>query len=160
MNIIEWFAEVTEGRSITRIAKDSGLFQSTVSRQLNSRSLTPETVVAIARAYKQDVIDALVILGLINDDDIRFRHAKSSLEEATDAEIALEVWKRMGDIDAIPAGSNDFQLLNLPLQVPGYGEDAGDLTDGEKSLPYAALDTDISPEAETAELEARKTRRD
>ncbi|CRH92711.1 Uncharacterised protein [Chlamydia trachomatis] len=49
----------------------------------------------------------------------------------------------------------------VPLTpFPGYGEDAGDLTDGEKSLPYAALDTGISPEAETAELEARKALRD
>lgn len=97
MDITTWFKEVTRGDSVNAAAKLSGLNQPTLARQINAGALSPESVVAVARAYDADVIQGLIVAGLITKADVRKHDLKVVLEDLTDAQIANEVWRRLGD---------------------------------------------------------------
>lgn len=97
MTITEWFADLIGDDSVNAAAGKADINQSTLSRQLNAGRLSPEMVVPLARAYGADVIDALVVHGLISPEDVQKHAVRAALADATDAEIADEVWKRLND---------------------------------------------------------------
>ena len=93
--IMKWMQSTTDGQTVNAIAERSGLVGSTLSRQVKSGALTPETVVAVARAYHADPIEALLILGLITKDDVRRHGARALLESLSDRQLSDEVWSRL-----------------------------------------------------------------
>lgn len=95
MDIMKWFRTVTQGDSVNAAAKAAGLNQPTLSRQVNAGTLSPESVVAIARAYDADPLEGLIILGLITEDDVKRHGAAVILSDLTDKMLADEVWDRM-----------------------------------------------------------------
>lgn len=95
MDIMKWFRTVTQGDSVNAAAKASGLNQPTLSRQVNASTLSPDSVVAIARAYDADPIEGLIILGLITEEDVKRHGATVILADLTDQMLANEVWDRM-----------------------------------------------------------------
>lgn len=95
-NIAEWYEATVDGASVNAVAQKAGLVQTTLSRQVKSGQFSPETVVAVAVAYGRDVLDALVVAGLITRDQIRDHGVRVTLAEVADAEIAAEVMRRMG----------------------------------------------------------------
>lgn len=95
MSIQAWYAATVRDDSENQVAIRSGVVQRTLNRQLAAGRLSPETVVAVARAYGQDVLDALVTVGLITDQDIHAHGVREALEAATDREIAALVYKRL-----------------------------------------------------------------
>ena len=60
MGIMEWYAATVADDTANAVALRAGLVQSTLARQIKAGQLSPEVVVAIARAYRADVLDALV----------------------------------------------------------------------------------------------------
>lgn len=97
MDTIDWYTETTDGDTTNAVATKAGLVTTTLARQLERQKLTAETVAAIAGAYGRDVLDALVIAGLITNEQIDRHAARATLGAATDKEIADEVWRRMND---------------------------------------------------------------
>lgn len=97
MDTVQWFKTTTGGDSVNAAAKASGLNQPTLARQINGGALSPESIVAIARAYNADAIEGLIISGLITEADVSRHGAQTLLESITDRMIANEVWRRMAD---------------------------------------------------------------
>lgn len=95
----EWIARVagttTWGLSVNAVAETAGLVQSTLSRRLAGEGLSAEQVIAIARAYRADVIDALVELGFMTEEDLVRPAAAATLADASDEEIVAEVGRRI-----------------------------------------------------------------
>lgn len=95
----EWIARVagttTWELSVNAVAETSGLVQSTLSRRLAGEGLSAEQVIAIARAYRADVIDALIELGFVTEEDLVRPAAAATLADASDEEIVAEVGRRI-----------------------------------------------------------------
>ncbi len=83
-----------ESASVNAVASKSGVVQTTLNRQVKANALTAETVVAVARAYHADVLNALVACGLITRDEIRAYGVRATLREALDIELADEIVRR------------------------------------------------------------------
>lgn len=94
MSKLDWYRGVVKDASINAVAARSGLVQSTLNRQIKAEALTPDVVVAVARAYGVDVLDALVANGVLTEDDIRSHWARVALADLTDIELAAEVIRR------------------------------------------------------------------
>ena len=95
MNTIEWYENTVGDTSENSVATKAGINQRTLNRQLKAGRLTAETVAAVAAAYDRDVLDALVIAGLITREQIKRHGVRAALEAATDQELSDEVWRRM-----------------------------------------------------------------
>jgi len=97
-DLVEYFRIQTQERSVRAIALRAGLDQSTLNRQLNgTTSLTVETVVAIARAYKLDFADTFVAVGFITADEARNFSRRYSLSQFDDRDLAREMLRRVND---------------------------------------------------------------
>lgn len=94
---MKWFADVTNGDTTNAVASRAGLVGSTLARQLKADTLTPETIVAVARAYKSDPIEGLIVAEFITEAEVRNHTADMILRELDDRIIANEVWRRMAD---------------------------------------------------------------
>lgn len=108
MDAMQWYAEAVKDASQNQVALTAHLNQSTLSRQLAAGRLTAETVAAVARAYGKDVLDALVMVGLITAEDIRAHGIRVALGEVTDRELAALVWSRL-------SGAGDHPELSEPI---------------------------------------------
>lgn len=97
MNAEKWYEAAVKGASVNAVAQKSGIAQTTLNRQVRTGKITPETIVAVAVAYGRDPIDGLITSGLITTEQIRSHGVRAALADATDAEIADEVWKRLND---------------------------------------------------------------
>lgn len=97
MDTVTWFREVTGGDSVNAAAKAAGINQPTLARQINAGTISPENVVAVARAYNADPIEGLIIAGLITEAEVRAHGADVLLAALDDRIIANEVWRRMAD---------------------------------------------------------------
>lgn len=160
MNETQWYDETVGGDSENAVAKKARINQRTLNRQRKSGRLSAETVVAVADAYGRDVLDALVILGLITREQIRRHGIREALAAASDEEIAEEVWKRLtdgrehGPFDETPNGSRPS-----PIHPVGGGAEvptaAGTVSDDEieeaKRLPYAARERTPGPDSQDVE---------
>lgn len=126
MDITQWYGRVAGSQSINSIAALAGLNQSTLNRQLKAGRLEPELVVAIARALREDVLDALVIQGLLNADDLDRHAPRKALNEATDSEIVEEVSRRLGVAHSI---------FDEPIEQPASLELIADGKETPSGLP-------------------------
>lgn len=95
MNIAKWYERVAGSHSVNAVAGIAGINQSTLNRQLRSGRLEPELVVAIARAFNEDILDALIIQGFLTREDVEKHDSRTTLEQATDKEIVAEIERRL-----------------------------------------------------------------
>lgn len=137
MDAKSWIKRVTNEAPAT-VAKKLGITPSTLDSQMKSANgLKPEVVVQIARAYKADVIAALVELGLLEPSDIGAEVDLSEAEhlawlqdetKATDAVLLAEIGRRF---EARRAAGNDDE----------GGVAAAPSNPGPKTGPAASLPT-------------------
>lgn len=100
MDIENWYKKTTKDDSMLTVAEKAGITQSTLYRQMKSGALSPEVVVAIARAYGVNVLHALVTSGLLTTDEIKDAAPALKaiqLEEYTDLELAEEIYRRVAN---------------------------------------------------------------
>lgn len=100
MNTIEWIEEVRGTNTYNAVCERAGITPSTLTRQLTRGRIGHVEMVKIARSHNRNVLDALVVSGLINRQDIAQSMQALSLADATDEEIAGEVWRRLVDGEA------------------------------------------------------------
>ena len=97
MDTVKWFRRITGGDSVNAAAKAAGINQPTLARQINAGTISAENIVAVARAYKADPIEGLIISGLVTEEEVRAHSADVILRDLDDRIIANEVWRRMAD---------------------------------------------------------------
>lgn len=137
MTITEWFTDLIGADSVNAAAGKADINQSTLSRQLNAGRLSPEMVVPLARAYGADVIDALVTHGLVSQADVQRHYVRAALADATDRELADEVWRRMQE-------GRGGEIWDEPVDPSPLRP----VPDPEFLARQAALDPGYLPEAE------------
>ncbi len=111
MDISQWYRETVQDDSINAAAARAGIQQTTLNRQVRSGKFTAETVVALARGYRVDIIEALVTLGLFTYRDLRLPSLKATLADATDQDIVDEVARR------IARTSETHEALDEPITL-------------------------------------------
>lgn len=92
---LSWYRAVTQEDSVNAVAKRAGLVQTTLAAQVRKGELTPQSVVAIARAYQSDPLSALVAVGFLTDEEVATYAHRAALGDASDEDLAREVWLRM-----------------------------------------------------------------
>lgn len=91
----DWFSRTTKGDSVNSAAKLAGIPQASLNKRLQKGVLTMEDVALISRAYALNPIEELARVEYLSQSEIdRVQHA-SALTEASDEEIAEEVWRRL-----------------------------------------------------------------
>lgn len=122
MNTNEWLAKVSgqdaEFLSINAIATRTGLPQVTLNRRAKADDLTSDQVIAIARAYRYDVIKGLLELGFVTESDLRQPHVIATLRDATDDQIVAEVARRIREGRDTTAFDEPVNLSVVSDSVP------------------------------------------
>lgn len=110
---LAWMASTVGDHSENTTARLAGINQSTLNRQVRAGTLTPETVVAIARAYRVPVLPGLVACGLITEAEAALKERMGSVEEvlatAEDSQIVGEMLARLA------GGKELHSMLTAPL---------------------------------------------
>ena len=91
---MDWYNRVAREATVNSVATRAGVIQTTLRRQLMAGKLSADTVLAIARGYGVNVLDALVESGFITADEVRKYGQRPVLANATDAELAAEIMSR------------------------------------------------------------------
>ncbi|MFE5284218.1 XRE family transcriptional regulator [Nocardia sp. NPDC056611] len=99
MGFREWKQVVSNGDSDRAIAARMGTNQMRVARHLSSDSPVAETVIAFSRTYGASPIEGLIAAGFLTRDDVLRASLVEALREATGAELAAEVTRRLTDPD-------------------------------------------------------------
>ncbi|MEU1430065.1 hypothetical protein ABZ412_23595 [Nocardia sp. NPDC005746] len=97
MGFREWKQAVSNGDSDRAIAARMGTNQMRVARHLSGDSPVAETVIAFSRTYGVSPIEGLIAAGFLTRDDVLRASLVEALREATGAELAAEVTRRMAD---------------------------------------------------------------
>lgn len=114
-NSIVWYENTVKGDSVNQVAKKSGISQSTLNLQLTRKgALSPESAVAIARAYGASILEALIATGLVTPDEAAsFKSVDidslvpSVLERATESQISSEFTRRLTLLAQIQAARRE-----------------------------------------------------
>ncbi|AYF72620.1 hypothetical protein D7D52_00595 [Nocardia yunnanensis] len=91
----EWKQMVSHGDSDRGIAARMGTNQMRVSRHLSGDSPVAETVIAFSRTYGVSPIEGLIEAGFLTRGDVHRAGLVEALREATGAELAAEVTRRL-----------------------------------------------------------------
>lgn len=91
-----WFNRTTN-TSGRQAAIKAGLPIATVNRQLGRDELSAETVIAIARAYGQSPIGALISTGYLNEDETKGIGIEDALKFASDQALIHQLAMRVND---------------------------------------------------------------
>ena len=91
-----YLEEITSGMSVRAIARTAGISESKLNRQINGATLDADVVVAICRAFEAPFLPAFVAAEFITQDEANAAVKSRGLEFVTDAQIAKETIRRMG----------------------------------------------------------------
>ncbi len=91
----EWLRNVTNGDSVNATATRAGVVQRTLARQLEKERIDAENVIAIAVAYDQHPVGALVDTGYLDEQWAQQVDPSRALREVTEEQLADEVLRRM-----------------------------------------------------------------
>ena len=98
MNSAEkWIAETCGDKSVSQIAREAGIPQPTLNRQIIADALTIENLVKIARQYAASIPDALISQGIVTAEEMAQVSARGTLAELTDAQLLDELARRLED---------------------------------------------------------------
>ncbi|MFE3193307.1 hypothetical protein ACFXHA_30190 [Nocardia sp. NPDC059240] len=97
MGFREWKQAVSHGDSDRAIAVRMGTNQMRVSRHLSGDAPVAETVIAFSRTYDVSPVEGLIAAGFLTRDDILRASLVEALREATGAELAAEVTRRLAE---------------------------------------------------------------
>lgn len=160
MNVEAWFKDLTDSSSLREAAEKSGISKSTLSRNLDANTMTPETVIALCRAYDRSPVSGLIETEYINDYELHGPDVEVALREATNEQLLDEIMRRSDPQARYLFGNEgDEEIIGLAPHLTPVSEPSGSLHDDDDglvqewddSVPHAA---DSSPD-EQAEREKR-----
>ncbi len=140
----EFLKTLTGDASYRAIAEQAGLEPSTLTRQMKGE-LKVQTVVAICRAYRGNLLHAFVAAGYITQQEAESLAAVAGVSKATDTELAEEILRRVRNAEA------HHPVLTSPITggdpVGGAQEDLTEMDDLDlKSRFDLAANNDQSAE--------------
>jgi transcriptional regulator with XRE-family HTH domain len=106
-----YLSAITDGQPGARIAERTGIPESTISRWLSDKAEPrPKQVVAVARAYGQNPVEALVAAGYLEEGeiDVASKPTDLSLRAFTSLAISREMVRRIEE-------GEDPHMLQSPL---------------------------------------------
>ncbi|WEV67523.1 hypothetical protein OZX72_00470 [Bifidobacterium sp. ESL0769] len=93
-NHIEWLREITHDDSINRISQLAGIPYATLYKRFKSNELATDEIIAIARSYGINPVDALVKTGLISNEEASGVRGDNALRLCNIESIAEEIVRR------------------------------------------------------------------
>lgn len=106
----EWLEKLPGSPSITAAARESGIQKTTLMRQLDRGHIPAENVIAIARAYDVNVVDALVATGHLERSETNLVGIAEALGYATNQQLLDEINLRV-DPDAVRLFHGDGDVI-------------------------------------------------
>ena len=91
----DYVQAITHGERATDIAHKAGFDQSALTRWKNGANADPKFDVQLARAYGQNVIQALAASGLITDEEADIREVKSGVADLSTKDLIEELARRI-----------------------------------------------------------------
>lgn len=148
MDFKRWIESLPGSPLVTQAAERAGIDRSTISRQLKRGVVSAENVIALARAYGHNEVDALVETGYVDAEAASRAGVPQALGYATNAQIYGEIMRRVdpdavrlfrggGDPDAIGVADAPTHVDDLaarrgrPLNERWAARDAGAPSEGE-----------------------------
>ncbi len=139
---------ITRGASWRTVADVTGIDPSTLTRQFNRGRVPATTIIAIARAFRGDIVDGLVAGGFLTVDEADAMGGRASLRSATDLQLAVEILRRAQQIPLPDLGTSH----DAARVVEGYFEqDRSEFADDS-----AASDGPITLTEEADDLNGRE----
>lgn len=111
------------------VARRVGMNQGTLNRQANLDQLTWEAVRDISRAYGRPVLADLVQLGHLRASDLGVSTIDTALRSATEAELVVEVGRRLGVGGSVLFDSPISTAIAVTSNVVGHGRFPGEVED-------------------------------
>lgn len=99
-NPIEWLKRITHDDSINKISRLSGIPYTTLYKRFQSNTLATDEIIAIARGYNINPVEALVQNNVIEKDEATDVRGNNALKLCSINEIAKEIVRR----DAVGRG--------------------------------------------------------
>jgi hypothetical protein len=91
-----WLEKAIGTDTVNELATKSGIASATAWRQYNNDlGFTAENVILIARAYKKNPIEALIVFGYLRNEDLKDASYIKSLEDASDEQLLSEMARRI-----------------------------------------------------------------
>ena len=133
MNVEAWFKDLTDSSSLREAAEKSGVSKSTLSRNLDANTMTPETVIALCRAYDRSPVTGLIETEYINDYELHGPDVEVALREATNEQLLDEIMRRSDPQARYLFGNEgDEEIIGLaPHLTP--------VSDVDDSMPLSAV---------------------
>lgn len=136
-----WLSRVAGDDTTNAVATRAGIYTATLSKQLARGKLSPENIIAIARAYRAPILDSLVACGIITEAEAAIKNRlglEEALHEATDDHLLRELLRRVDDEGSLqhPALVTPLDERHSSMRAYGYGAHVTDLG----TMPYAASD--------------------
>lgn len=156
MNVNEWLIDLKGEDSMRAASQKSGYAQTTLQRQIDKGSLSPEMVIALCRAYDHSPVQGLIETGYINEYEVEGVDLAIALHDATNEQLLNEIMRRSdpearylfgadGDPEVVDiddaAGAAVFDIR--PPHVDPSDYDDGTVRDFDWDIPHAA---DSSPD--------------
>ena len=145
MNVNEWLIDLKGEDSMRAASQKSGYAQTTLQRQIDKGSLSPEMVIALCRAYDRSPVQGLVETGYINEYEVQGVDLAIALHDATNEQLLNEIMRR-SDPQARYLFGNDGDPEVIDLD-DAAGAAVFDIRPPHvEGLPYAADDSATEPE--------------
>lgn len=107
----DWLDQVIGTDSNRAAAEKAGIEQSSLLNRRKRGGVTAEDVIAIARAYNRPVVEALVATGFLTSNEAFDSNMRSTLAEASDANLANEILRRLQNGQAGPVLTESPETL-------------------------------------------------
>lgn len=91
----QWIESLPGAPSLTAAAKRSDIQKTTLIRQIDRGVIPSDNVIAIARAYGVNIVDALITTGHLEPTEVEIIGVAQALGHATNSEMLDEMSKRV-----------------------------------------------------------------
>lgn len=93
-NPIEWLKRITHDDSINKISRLSGIPYTTLYKRFQSQTLATDEIIAIARGYDMNPVEALVQNAVIDKEEATAVRGNNALRLCSINDIAREIVRR------------------------------------------------------------------
>ena len=135
LNVEAWFIDLTDSSSLREAAEMSGVSKSTLSRNLDANTMTPETVIALCRAYGRSPVAGLIQTEYINDYELKGPDVEVALREATNEQLLDEIMRRSDPQARYLFGNEgDEETIGLAPHLTPVSEPPASLHDDDDGI--------------------------
>ena len=104
----DWLRSVTAGDSINKIAQLSGIPYATIYRRFDKGGLETDEIIAVARGYGINPVEALVKCGVVTEEEAAGVTGAEALKLCSIQDIAAEIVRRN-------TAGTDREAINSPI---------------------------------------------